>query len=108
MEYCIYEYDFDTHTKMNKSEVWYVEIPCSTDKIIAVKNNKIACLKRMNENKITLVEIVMIRPFDDFVYIDAKLNSNFDDFQYIGTVNETGVDYYVYVKIVGKKEVNND
>ena len=103
--YCIYEYSIDTQLS-GRSEEWIAEIPYSIDKVLTVAKNKIICLNNINENKSTLIKIAMLRPFDDFVYIDSDLNNDFNSFSYLGVyTDENNVDFYVYAKIMGKKDL---
>lgn len=77
--YCIFEFNFieDTEVVEYKIQSWLLEIPCSVEKVIDIYDNKISCINNLNENKSTLVKLCLLRPFDDFIYVDEDFYNNF-------------------------------
>ena len=107
--YCIFEFNFieDDETIEYKIQSWLLEIPCSVEKVIDIYDNKISCINNLNENKSTLVKLCLLRPFDDFIYVDEDFYNNFESYEYLGRYKLDSKTFYVYYKIMGKKDVES-
>lgn len=103
---CIYEYNlFESEEELGSSSTsWLLELPCATDKILCLNKNKLCCLNNLDENKITIIKLCFIRPFDDFNYVDQDLYDNPTSFEYLGIVTLNNNEFYVFYKILEKKD----
>lgn len=104
---CIYEYDlFESEEELGRSSTsWLLELPCSTDRILCINNNKLCCLNNLDENKITIIKLCFVIAFDDFNYVDQELYDYPDLFTYLDVVKLNNREFYVFYKIVEKKDI---